>query len=71
MSYEYLCGMFFKVSMRHNMAKGTNDCYYRLTEGYRNIDDRVCYRTLLNVGFLNGIVTIDQLNLTHHQLVEC
>jgi hypothetical protein len=56
--------------MRHNPAKGTNDCYYRLTESYRNFDDRVCHRTLLNVGFLNDIVTIDQLNLIRRQLVE-
>jgi hypothetical protein len=33
-----------------------------LTESYRNEKDRVCHRTLLNVGFLDDLVTIDQLN---------
>ena len=36
--------------------------YYRLIESYRNETDRVCHRTLLNVGFLDDLVNIDQLN---------
>jgi hypothetical protein len=54
--------------MRHNPAKGTIDGYYRLVESYRNSDDRVCHRTLLNVGFLDGVATIDQLNLIQKYL---
>jgi len=31
-------------------------------ESYRNETDRVCHRTLLNVGFLDGSINIDELN---------
>jgi hypothetical protein len=54
--------MYFRFSLRHNPAKGKSDAYYRLIESYRNETDRVCHRTLLNVGFLDDFVTIDQLN---------
>jgi len=54
--------MYFRFSMRHNPAKGKIDAYYRLIESYRNETDRVCHRTLLNVGFLDDTVNIDQLN---------
>jgi hypothetical protein len=43
--------MYFKVSIRTNPATGEPGGYYRLVESYRNADDRVCHRTLLNVGF--------------------
>ena len=48
--------------MRHNPATDQIDSYYRLVESYRNETDRVCHRTLLNVGFLNGTINIDELN---------
>jgi len=54
--------MYFRLSLRHNPAKGKSDAYYRLIESYRNERDRVCHRTLLNVGFLDDLVNIDQLN---------
>jgi len=54
--------MYFRFSLRHNPAKGKSDAYYRLIESYRNETDRVCHRTLLNVGFLDDLVNIDQLN---------
>jgi hypothetical protein len=54
--------MYFRFSLRHNPAKDRSDAYYRLIESYRNEKDRVCHRTLLNVGFLDGLVTIEQLN---------
>ena len=54
--------MYFRFSLRHNPSKGKSDAYYRLIESYRNETDRVCHRTLLNVGFLDDIVNIDQLN---------
>ena len=54
--------MYFRLSLRHNPAKGKNEAYYRLIESYRNETDRVCHRTLLKVGFLDDLVTIDQLN---------
>ena len=54
--------MYFKVSLRHNPVKGKTDGYYRLIESYRNETGRVCHRTLLNVGFIEEMVDIDQLN---------
>jgi len=54
--------MYFRSSIRRNPASGQIDSYYRLVESYRNETDRVCHRTLLNVGFLNGSVNIDDLN---------
>ena len=54
--------MYFRLSLRHKPAKGKSDAYYRLIESYRNETDRVCHRTLLNVGFLDDLVNIDQLN---------
>ena len=54
--------MYFKVSMRTNPATGIYCGYYRLVESYRNHCDRVCHRTMLNAGYLDGLST-DQLNL--------
>ena len=54
--------MYFKVSMRTNPATGAYSGYYRLVESYRNYDDRVCHRTILNAGYLDELTT-DQLNL--------
>jgi hypothetical protein len=54
--------MYFKVSMRTNPATGIYSGYYRLVESYRNQSERVCHRTILNAGYLDGLTT-DQLNL--------
>ena len=54
--------MYFRSSIRHNPAIGQLDSYYRLVESYRNETDRVCHRTLLNVGFLGGLINMDELN---------
>jgi len=54
--------MYFKVSMRTNPVTGVYSGYYRLVESYRNCYDRVCHRTILNAGYLDGLTT-DQLNL--------
>ena len=54
--------MYFRFSLWHNPAKGKSDAYYRLIESYRNETNRVCHKTLLNVGFLDDLVNIDQLN---------
>lgn len=43
--------MYLKVSFRHNPSLNGIAAYYRLVESYRNEDDRVCHRTLLNIGF--------------------
>jgi hypothetical protein len=54
--------MYFKISMRYNPAKSFIDGYYRLVESYRNADDRICHRTILNVGFFDREVKPEQLN---------
>ncbi len=43
--------MYLKVSFRHNPAIKDIAAYYRLVESYRNEFDRVCHKTLLNIGF--------------------
>lgn len=54
-------GMYFKVSMRTNPATGRYSGYYRLVESYRSHSGRVCHRTVLNAGYLDGIQP-EQLN---------
>ena len=36
-------------------------------ESYRNFDNRICHRTLLNVGFMNG-VSAEQMNAIRKEL---
>jgi Transposase DDE domain len=43
--------MYLKASFRHNPAIKDITAYYRLVESYRNEFDRVCHKTLLNIGF--------------------
>jgi len=54
-----LCGMYFKGTIRKNPSTGKLDSYYRLVESYRNADGRICHRTMLNVGFMDGAVAED------------
>ncbi len=54
--------MYFKCSQRNNPETGRSQVYLRLVESYRNLDDRVCHRTLLNVGFMATGTTPEQLN---------
>lgn len=58
----YFAAMYFKVSMRTNPETKIYSGYYRLVESYRNSDNRVCHRTILNAGYLDEL-TADQLNL--------
>jgi hypothetical protein len=58
----FASAMYFRSTIRQNPATGKIDSYYRLIESYRNETDRVCHRTLLNVGFLTGLITVDELN---------
>ncbi|MDR0573377.1 MAG: IS1634 family transposase [Tannerella sp.] len=60
--------MYFRFSLRHNPGQGKSDAYYRLIESYRNEKGRVCHRTLLNVGFLDDLVTTEQLNQVRRML---
>ncbi|MGH7954934.1 MAG: IS1634 family transposase [Gloeomargaritales cyanobacterium] len=43
--------MYLKASFRHNASIKDIAAYYRLVESYRNEYDRVCHKTLLNIGF--------------------
>ena len=43
--------MYLKASFRHNPDFRDIAAYYRLVESYRNEFDRVCHKTLLNIGF--------------------
>lgn len=46
--------MYLKASFRHNPSIQNIAPYYRLVESYRNETDRVCHKTLLNIGFWSG-----------------
>src|SRR5690606_5019327 len=61
--------MYFKSTIRNNSASRHYEGYYRLVESYRNENDRICHRTLLNVGFLPG-VTPEQLNTIQSSLTD-
>ena len=43
--------MYLKASFRLNPAIKDIAVYYRWVESYRNEFDRVCHKTLLNIGF--------------------
>jgi hypothetical protein len=62
--------MYFKVFLRYNPASAKQEHYYRLVESYRNLEDRVCHRTLLNVGFLSNQLTAEQLNIIQKILTQ-
>lgn len=51
--------------MRYNPVDGSHSGYYRLVESYRNIDGRVCHRTMLNVGFVNHLTTEQLITIQH------
>jgi len=48
--------------MRTNPDTGIYSGYYRLVESYRDANNKVCHRTILNAGYLDGL-NADQLNL--------
>src|SRR6266498_4055998 len=62
--------MYFKVFLRYNPAVDKQEHYYRLVESYRNLEDRVCHRTLLNVGFISNQLTPEQLNVIQKVLTQ-
>jgi len=67
--HSFFVTMFFKVTMRTNPKTDLYSGYYRLVESYRNYNDTVCHRTLLNAGYLDELNT-DQLNLIQKILTE-
>jgi len=54
--------MYFKYNGRTNPDTGRNEPYLRLVESYRNIEDRVCRRAILRIGFAHEHETPGQLN---------
>jgi hypothetical protein len=66
----FACAMYFRSTIRRNPATDQIDSYYRLVESYRNETDRVCHRTLLNVGFLDGSINIEELNQVRRLLCK-
>lgn len=61
--------MYFKFSLRKNPDSGRLSGFYRLVESYRNAENRVCHRTILNVGFMED-ATAEQLNKIQKHLTE-
>ncbi|ERM80556.1 hypothetical protein P872_13090 [Rhodonellum psychrophilum GCM71 = DSM 17998] len=47
--------MYFKFSLRKHPQSEKLSAYYRLVESYRNAGNRVCQRTILNVGFMEDV----------------
>lgn len=62
--------MYFKASNRINPDSKRLDGYYRLVESYRNNTGRVCHRTILNIGFLEEVISPEQLNLIARHLTD-
>ncbi len=58
--------MFLKTTFRHNPSVNGIAPYYRLVESYRNEDDRVCHRLLLNIGFWPEATTTQK-----EKVVQC
>lgn len=55
--------MYLKSSFRHNPPLQDIAAYYRLVESYRNETDRVCHRTLLNIGFWPDATTAQKVKV--------
>ena len=62
--------MYFKQSGRINPRTKQYDNYYRLVESYRNAAERVCHRTILNIGFIEDELNSEQLNLIARTLTD-
>jgi hypothetical protein len=59
--------MYFKSILRKHLELGQFCPYYRLVESYRNLENRICHRTLLNVGFLPELKP-EHLNIIQKEL---
>lgn len=58
--------MYLKVSFRHNHDVQDIAAYYRLVESYRNEKDRVCHKTLLNIGFWSDATREQKVKVVDH-----
>ena len=65
----HLCRLYFKSTIRKHPDTGRLSGYYRLVESYRNGDNRICHRTIVNVGFMEDAAP-EQLNKIQKQLTE-
>jgi len=61
--------MYFKSFLRKHPDHSQLMAYYRLVESYRNADQRVCHRTILNIGFIDD-ATPEQLIKIQKLLTE-
>jgi hypothetical protein len=61
--------MYFKATFRNHPELGSLRPYYRLVESYRNIDNRICHKTILNVGFIVDLKP-EQLNVIQKKLTH-
>lgn len=61
--------VYFKSSIRKHPETGILSGYYRLVESYRNGDNRICHRTILNIGFIED-ATPEQLNIIQKRLTD-
>ena len=61
--------MYFKMSLRKNPETQELSGYYRLVESYRNAENRVCHRTILNVGFIDHLPA-EHLNKIQKHLTQ-
>jgi len=58
--------MYLKASFRHNPNIKNIAPYYRLVESYRNENDRVCHKTLLNIGFWPAASRVQKDKVVDH-----
>ncbi len=61
--------MYFKHTTRKHPDTGVYTGYYRLVESYRNVDNRICHQTILNIGFIED-ATPEQLNKIQKSLTD-
>src|SRR5699024_7211673 len=58
--------MFFKSTIRRHPETGKITGYYRLVESYRNANDRICHRTILNVGYMEEVSSEQRQKIQRH-----
>jgi hypothetical protein len=66
---QFFVFMYFKCSIRRHPQTGNITGYYRLVESYRNAQDRICHRTILNVGYMED-TDVDQRNKIQKHLTD-
>ena len=64
-----LCDLYFNVTFRKRPELGLFYPYYRLVERYRNIEDRICHKTILSIGFVSELKP-EQLNVIQTELTQ-